>query len=345
LIEAGSGSGSFTHAAARAVFNGYPDPENGLEHSAEPARKKRRVGRVFSYEFHADRYEKVKEEMRQHGLDPIVTVTERDVYGKGFAITETSDSQGTSPCANAVFLDVPAPWQALPHLTRQSSTVAPSPLDPHKAVHICTFSPCVEQAQKTVSAFRRHGWIDIEMVEMQQKRIDVRREYTGLDYEGMRGVNTIAANIDEALSRLKAVEKNSRNFRAGQTQSSQPKDKKPLELERPHEGQKSMFKDGRLIHRSEPELKTHTSYLVFAILPMEWTEEDEAKARAEWTDNVDHPVQNPRSHRQLKREARQRAIGKADERSMSVEGESANPVEPSTTAGGAPDALELEIDM
>lgn len=306
LIEAGSGSGSFTHAAARAVFSGYPESKQEAGEDSEPAKKKRRIGTVFTYEFHADRYEKVREEMKRHGLDGIVTVTERDVYGKGFTIPETGNTRKTSPHANAVFLDLPAPWQALPHLTRQGQVDDPSPLDPEAAVHICTFSPCVEQAQKTISALRRHGWVDIEMVDIQQKRIEIRREYTGLEYEGMRGVNAIAATVDEALARLKEVEQNARNFRNGQSQPSQPKKSKSTQPGRSQEAQRTLFKEGRLVHRTEPELKTHTSYLVFAVLPMEWTAEDEARARIEWgTGNVDCPSQDLKSHRQMKREAKQ----------------------------------------
>ena len=36
------------------------------------------------------------------------------------------------------------------------------------------------------------------------------------------------------------------------------------------------------MHRTEPELKTHTSYLVFAVLPRPWTKEDEEKARRKY---------------------------------------------------------------
>lgn len=329
LIEAGSGSGSFTHAAARAVFNGYPESVQRLGEEGGPPRKKRKLGRVFSYEFHADRYVKVREEMEQHGLHPIVTVAERDVYGKGFSITKTGTTQSTSPSANAIFLDLPSPWQALPHLTRGSSSEGPSPLDPQNAVHICTFNPCIEQAQKTVSALRRHGWLDIEMVEMQQQRIDVRREYTGLEYEGMRGVNGIAANVDEALTRLKEVEQRSREFRTGQIQPSTPQKGKSLEPGKPQEARKTLFKDGRLVHRSEPELKTHTSYLVFAVLPMQWTEDDEARARSQWTAHVDQqPGKNSKSHRQLKREAKQKAL----ERNQSLDAGTAAPVDSSVKA-------------
>jgi len=42
------------------------------------------------------------------------------------------------------------------------------------------------------------------------------------------------------------------------------------------------FKEGQLVHRTEPDIKTHTSYLVFAVLPEEWSPEDEEKCLAKW---------------------------------------------------------------
>ena len=36
------------------------------------------------------------------------------------------------------------------------------------------------------------------------------------------------------------------------------------------------------MHRLEQEVKLHTSYLLFAVLPQEWTAEDEDKARVTW---------------------------------------------------------------
>ena len=342
LIEAGSGSGSFTHAAARAVFNGYPEtflPPDGL---AKASTKKGKVGRVFSYEFHADRYAKVRDEMKDHGLASIVTVTERDVYGEGFMMTDTGSTRKISPCASAIFLDLPAPWQALPHLTRQGSLEDASPLNPKRAVHICTFSPCVEQAQKTVSALRRYGWLDIEMVEIQQKRIDVRREHTGLEYEGMRGVNAIAVDVDQALMRLKAVEQRTRDFHTNQLQPSQSKRGKTSEAETSQEAQKTLFKQGRLVHRMEPELKTHTSYLVFAVLPMDWTEEDEARAWDQWAEPMDpQPVKGSKSHRQSKREEKQKALDQDHTGSMDVI--AADQMDVSAEAEGPLDESETNI--
>lgn len=309
LIEAGSGSGSFTHAAARAVFDGYSQanvPEGGGEGSE--ARKS--IGQVFSFEYHEERHQKVKAEMVEHGLDTVVSAYHRDVYKDGFL---TGDERRISPRANAIFLDLPAPWEALPHLVRHPVDGKLSALDPQSAVHICTFSPCIEQAQKTVSELRSHDWLEIEMVEMQHKRIDIRREYTSLRYDSARGTNLFAADVDEAVSKLREVEQRARDFHAGKLGSdmaakavNNPARDKMVNL--PYNG-------GKLIHRTEPELKTHTSYLVFAVLPRAWTEEDEAAAQAKWSKHVKITSNVPKSQRQLKKEAKQKYKGVNGEKS------------------------------
>lgn len=47
--------------------------------------------------------------------------------------------------------------------------------------------------------------------------------------------------------------------------------------------ERKLYKEGRLVHRTEPEVRTHTSYLVFAVLPRAWSEEDEKKAEEEFS--------------------------------------------------------------
>ncbi|OQV07727.1 hypothetical protein CLAIMM_12122 [Cladophialophora immunda] len=343
LIEAGSGSGSFTHAAARGVFNGYPEGERDSRKNADEEKgrdshlheavqgekegnaaatgdgmseedgKSHGIGRVFSYEFHRERHDKVKAEMFQHGLDTIVHAMHRDVYKDGFLVYDSDDTPSkdkTSPCASAIFLDLPCPWEALPHLTRESSHPGtPSVLDPHSPVHICTFSPCIEQAQKTISALRRYDWIEIEMVEVQHKRIDVRREYTGLQYNGMRGTNAFAADVEEAVSRLREVEQRLKDFHAGKNLDENKGSAKVNDQQQQSEAGKLPFNEGRLVHRTEAEVKTHTSYLVFAVLPRAWTEEDEALAQEKWSKHVKIISQAPKSQRQLKKEAKLRAKG------------------------------------
>lgn len=330
IIEAGAGSGSFTHASARAIFNGYPD-------AGESLNKKRKVGKVWSFEFHEVRHEKLRSEIQDHGLDGIVEVTHRDVCEDGFLV------DGRSPNAEAIFLDLPAPWIALQHLTRskplppdpsaESTTIqvenetngessAPkpfiSPLNPLTPVHICTFSPCIEQVQRTVSAMRKLGWVDIAMVEVSQKRLDIRRERIGIDNGAQRGLQTTPASVEEALQRLFEVEGNFKTFHeTGEKPEGRRKDKhNPNNRDKIIESlvERKVYKEGKLVHRTEPDVKTHTSYLVFAVLPQEWSEDDEAGARNEWPIKIRREGE-PKEHadgevigmskRQLKKAARQ----------------------------------------
>lgn len=357
LIEAGAGSGSFTHAAVRCVYNGAPGMEITSYAAADmvdelaavgstPNKPKRtRHGGVYSFEYHEPRARQLAHEITEHGLDPVVTVTHRDVYGNGFNLDD-----GTSPEADAIFLDLPAPWQALKHLTRTPPSVASvqavsdspanasgdsqpfvSPLNPKKAVRICSFSPCIEQVTKTVAALRTLGWLEIDMVEIQAKRLEVRRERVGLAEEGLRGGNASAASVAEAVQRLRDVEGRAAVFHSlqkekqeevvrraearkrgkngageangGATASEKHADRKadaafkkekiskeglpPSKHDRLDKAKKdaetrALYKEGRLVHRTEPELKTHTSYLVFAVLPRQWTAEDEEKARKKY---------------------------------------------------------------
>jgi tRNA (adenine57-N1/adenine58-N1)-methyltransferase len=262
LIEAGAGSGSFTHAAARAIFNGYP---------ADPANTNS-TGKVCSFEYHLPRVEVLRDEIVSHGLAHVVHINHRDVYNEGFLLPDA-----VSPRATAIFLDLPMPWLALPHLTREDPN---SPLDPSQPAQICTFSPCIEQVTATVSALRRAGWTEIQTVEVQNRRLDVRRERVGLHEEGLRGVNSSAATVEESLDRLREVDAKLNDFHDGKNKV-QSKAERLAEIKRNLPSRK-LFKEGRLVHRTEPEVKTHTSYLTFAVLPTAWSEADEEEAARLW---------------------------------------------------------------
>jgi tRNA (adenine57-N1/adenine58-N1)-methyltransferase catalytic subunit len=334
IIEAGAGSGSFTHAAARAVFDGYP--------TEQPATKKRRLGRVYSFEFHPQRVEKLSKEIEQHRLGGLVEVTHRDVYNDGFLL-----GNSTSPNANAIFLDLPAPWQALKHLIREPPSGLQSPLDPLSPVHICTFSPCLEQAQRTISTLRQLSWLSISMVEVHHKRIEVRREGYGLDSGSVRGATVFPRSVDEAISKLLLAEDRAKQFREAQIVRKESHEATPdyKTGETENYDTKSGLPDkfttvsssqsqGRLVHRTEPELKTHTSYLVFAILPCSWSEAEEQRCRQSWPSS-NHTTQvqemvTPKSKKDLKREAyaeRQRL--KAQQQK---------------TAGGSPKQGKMELE-
>lgn len=328
VIEAGAGSGSFTHAASRAVFNGYPpaaqtDLDVGRIKAIGGSKKPKKFGRVYSYEYHEQRATALRNELALHGLDRIVTVTYRDVYEYGFNFQATNHDRHVdveSPKATAIFLDLPAPWLALMHLTRSpppastsstgaatpaaqdgantAATTPPypfvSPLSSNHAVHICTFSPCIEQVQRTVSTLRDLGWTDIDMVELGARRIDVRRERVGLAEEGSRDGNPSPATVEEAVERLrvtKAAEENTRarlkdaetngHIKRGEKKNERkgtPKERRLAEMNTEREKRKT-WKEGRIVCRNEGELKGHTSYLVFAVLPVQWGADEEQLAR------------------------------------------------------------------
>ncbi|OAA47336.1 tRNA methyltransferase complex GCD14 subunit [Beauveria brongniartii RCEF 3172] len=284
IIEAGAGSGSFSHASARAVYNGYPADDSDIK------------GKVFSFEFNEDRFHKMTEEIESHFLSDIVQIQHRDVYRDGFMV------DGKSPNATAVFLDLPAPWKALQHLSRRSGS---SPLDPKQSVHICTFSPCIEQVSRTVTELRTLGWTDVDMVEISQRRLNVTRERVGVNMPNERGNSQTPADVLEAVTKLRKVNQQNKQFQKAQLAQNKKSAAaaaaaaaaEPMDIDSSAAASEAVpasdelavdeyhdkpWMQGRLTHRSESDLKTHTSYLVFAVLPPEWSEEDEEKALAKW---------------------------------------------------------------
>ncbi|KAG8214341.1 tRNA methyltransferase complex subunit Cpd1 [Butyriboletus roseoflavus] len=127
VIEAGTGSGSFSHSVARTIGTS---------------------GHLYSYEFHEARADRAREEFVRHGMEDIVTLTHRNVCKDGFTVENLVDS---------VFLDLPAPWDAIEHAKKALRKDCPT--------RICCFSPCMEQVLRTVSALNEAGFTDITMYE------------------------------------------------------------------------------------------------------------------------------------------------------------------------------------
>lgn len=298
VIEAGAGSGSFTHAAVRAVFNGYPEEASTT--------KRRRLGKVCSFEFHEQRAGRVREEVTQHGLDGLVEVNHRDVYEDGFLLGDPKTGQ--SPKATAIFLDLPAPWLALKHLVRKPASGCESPLDPSSTVYLCTFSPCLEQAERTIKLMRELSWLNISMVEVNHNMINVKRERIGLDSEGVRGATVYPSSVDEAVNKLvydsqRANELRQQSF--GGTSNDSAAEKVKAKDPSAPQSVAPAYDLGRLVHRTESEIKQHTSYLVFALLPREWSDEEEQKCRKKWpSDKLDETIDTAgaKSRKQMKKE-------------------------------------------
>ncbi|GAA5865955.1 hypothetical protein JCM1840_003357 [Sporobolomyces johnsonii] len=184
VIEAGTGSGSFSHSLVRTVG---------------------KTGKVHSFEYHEERFGKARDEFALHKLDDIITIKHQNVYKDGFELEDSVD---------AVFLDLPAPWEALEH--------AKKAMRKDRQARICCFSPCIEQVIRTCSALAELGFSDITMYETLTRTHDP--------------APLVAPPISSAIDRIKQVEQKKERRREGQIEEArrkreEKKRKRELELE------------------------------------------------------------------------------------------------------------------
>lgn len=128
VIETGTGSGSLTCALARTVLP---------------------TGHVHTFEYHAERAQRARDDFAMLGLDHVVTVELRDTMANGFP----AELEGK---ADAVFLDLPGPWE----------TISSAHASLKEGGSICGFSPCIEQVQRTCEALRETGFHEVRTVEI-----------------------------------------------------------------------------------------------------------------------------------------------------------------------------------
>ena len=149
VLESGTGSGSLTHALARAV-----GPR----------------GHVWTYEFHEQRAELARQEFESHGLGSFVSVNVRNIVEDGFPAEKHEGS------ADAAFLDLPRPADVVESAAK---CLKPNGM-------LCTFSPCIEQVQSTCREMVRHGFMDLRPMEVMARTYDVRKE--NFDGPGLMGL-------------------------------------------------------------------------------------------------------------------------------------------------------------
>ncbi|GAB1601490.1 tRNA (adenine(58)-N(1))-methyltransferase catalytic subunit TRMT61A-like [Argonauta hians] len=136
VLEAGTGSGSLSHAILRTILP---------------------TGHLHTFEFHEQRAEIAQKEFKTHGLSDYVTAVCRDVCKDGFGVEDDM--------ADAVFLDMPSPWEAIVFASKALKK---------QGGRICTFSPCIEQVQKSHEVLRENGFEDCSTVECLIRNFDVR---------------------------------------------------------------------------------------------------------------------------------------------------------------------------
>ncbi|KAG0255020.1 tRNA (adenine-N(1)-)-methyltransferase catalytic subunit trm61 [Actinomortierella ambigua] len=170
MIESGTGSGSFSHSIVRTLAP---------------------TGHLYTFEYHQERVTAAQKEFEEHGLSHLVTLQCQDVCRDGFGLENEVD---------AVFLDLPAPWDAV--------ASAKKAFRQDSIGKICTFSPCIEQISRTVTALGEHGFVDIQMYECL------------IRYNELRLIPMWT--IDEAIEKQRSIERKRRRPHHTRTESDTP---------------------------------------------------------------------------------------------------------------------------
>ncbi|KAL6778625.1 hypothetical protein ACKKBF_B15500 [Auxenochlorella protothecoides x Auxenochlorella symbiontica] len=135
VLESGTGSGSLTTSLARAVAP---------------------TGHVYTFEFHEQRAQLAREDFAANGLSDVITVQHRNIEESGFP----SDLHGK---ADGLFLDLPGPWKAV---KSAAACLRPDGV-------FCSFSPCIEQVQRTCGALARSGFHCLRTMEVLLRSYEV----------------------------------------------------------------------------------------------------------------------------------------------------------------------------
>lgn len=256
VVEAGTGSGSFSHSILRTIGS---------------------TGHLWSYEFHETRANKAREEFALHGFSQTVTLTHRNVCKDGFTVTDAAD---------ALFLDLPAPWDAIPH--------AKKALRKDLTARICCFSPCMEQVLRTVSALNDAGFTDITMYETLLRPHEVNQVPT------LQPISQVSdklkkSEIRREEKRLKQIAQRNRHGAKRKRDDGAAEDNEEAASDDPTSGTKRIKTDDEMaadddpgiafpedgeteettvavpevkiaVSKGCPEVRGHTSYLTFACL-------------------------------------------------------------------------------
>ena len=129
VCESGTGSGSLSFAMSRAIA---PN------------------GHVNTFEFNENRVAAAQADFKMLGVDELITVR------RGDALSMDGFLEVAGQC-DAVFLDLPQPWKAMANCIRA--------LKPDVETRLCSFSPCIEQVQRTCDAMRANGFFQIRTFE------------------------------------------------------------------------------------------------------------------------------------------------------------------------------------
>ncbi|XP_073235866.1 tRNA (adenine(58)-N(1))-methyltransferase catalytic subunit TRMT61A-like [Porites lutea] len=167
VVESGTGSGSMSHSLIRTIA---------------PS------GHLHTFEFHSERADIARKEFESHKISHLVSVRCRDVCKEGFGLNQVAD---------AVFLDLPAPWEAI-----QSSKEALKA----EGGRLCSFSPCIEQVQRTCESLRSCGFRDITVMECLSRTFEVKTVPLQVPYLGPGDCQLFQEDAVNSLSRKRKLD-------------------------------------------------------------------------------------------------------------------------------------------
>ena len=132
VVEAGTGSGSLSHALARCIGS---------------------RGHLHTFEFNAQRAQLAAAEFAANGLTERVTCRHGDVCAKDWLYSAHGIAEET---VDGVIFDLPQPWDAV---ERFAPYLRPGG-------RLCCFSPCIEQVARTLDVLRAKGFTGAEVIEV-----------------------------------------------------------------------------------------------------------------------------------------------------------------------------------
>lgn len=272
VIESGTGSGSMSSAIASAIAP---------------------TGKLHTYEFHQERARMATSDFEMHGFSHIITVRHRDAIHQGFRDDDSDDdpSMPSLGSVDAVFLDLPAPWQCIEN-GHVDGLMKPNGM-------FCSFSPCIEQVQRTSSALRKtRKFMDIRTVECLVRPFYVMWNDKSLlppfqipTISPDSGISTSSASSssntnhelatekanddqepeisDEKHEEFEGDEPGEKRKRTGVDQPKAPESKKsrtteskPMQPMQPKQHQQFEYRPSLL--PQQPEMRGHTAFLTFA---------------------------------------------------------------------------------
>ncbi|VDP07336.1 unnamed protein product [Soboliphyme baturini] len=221
VVEAGCGSGSLSHVMLRTI----------APH-----------GKLFTFDVNAERVDSVRRDFAKNGFEAMTVVEQRDVCSDGFGVTEVAD---------ALFLDLPRPWEVI----RRVKTV----FKPNRVCRFGSFSPCIEQVQKTCEALRKERFVEIDVLECVVRYYRV----SSITMQTPRVLTTSSRPIEPARKRFRAESHKAQDDKPG---DGTARNLTVVQQQNPNPSSFLTFTP------EPPEQPSHTGYLTFAtVLPRRQT--------------------------------------------------------------------------